>query len=197
MKKAEMMENLSKKRNGYLLTSDVEACNISRSYLNAFVKQNGYERVGMGIYLAPDSWFDELYVLSLQNKDLVFCGETALYLHELTEREPAFITVAEKRGYNASHLRKKGIKVYQYFPEIYEMGITSAVDNFGNTLPLYDRERAVCDMIRHKKETELQTFQFAIKTYMQSRNKNVHRLMKYAQTLGIEEEVRKYTEVLL
>lgn len=197
MKKAEMMENLSKKRNGYLLTSDVEACNISRSYLNAFVKQNGYERVGMGIYLAPDSWLDELYVLSLQNKDLVFCGETALYLHELTEREPAFITVAEKRGYNASHLRKKGIKVYQYFPEIYEMGITSAVDNFGNPLPLYDRERAVCDMIRHKKETELQTFQFAIKTYMQSRNKNVHRLMKYAQTLGIEEEVRKYTEVLL
>ena len=71
MKKAEMMENLSKKRNGYLLTSDVEACNISRSYLNAFVKQNGYERVGMGIYLAPDSWLDELYVLSLQNKDLV------------------------------------------------------------------------------------------------------------------------------
>ena len=77
------------------------------------------------------------------------------------------------------------------------MGITSVVDNYGNTLPVYDRERAVCDMIRRKNEADLQTFQYAIKTYMQSREKDVHRLLKYAGALGIEKQVRQYTEVLL
>ena len=51
---------------------------------------------------------------TLKNKGFgpVFSIETALYLHGLMEHEPTRIFVSVKRGYNATHLIKSGIKPY-------------------------------------------------------------------------------------
>ena len=58
-------------------------------------------------------------------------------------------------------------------------------------------DRTICDIIRNKKHIEIQTFQTAMKEYMGSKEKNLNNLTKYAATLGIMEEVRMYTEVML
>ena len=65
------------------------------------------EHVAHGVYLASDAWPDDLYLLSVSNSRIVFSHETALFLHGLMEREPKYLSVTVKAGYNASHLRKK------------------------------------------------------------------------------------------
>ena len=40
-------------------------------------------------------------------------------------------------------------------------------------------------------------FQVAMNTYFKDKNKNIHKLMKYASEFGIEKRMRQYTEVLL
>ena len=69
--------------------------------------------------------------------------------------------------------------------------------SFGNEVPVYDRERTLCDVIRAKKDVEIQTFQTAVREYMSSSGKNLGNLMRYAKALGVENEVRTYTEVML
>lgn len=197
MTQFEHLDKLVEKGNGYLQTFQVLEKGISKPTLADYVNKRNMERVAQGVYLAEDAWKDELYILHLSNSRIIFSHETALFLHGLMEREPKDISVTVRAGYNASHLRKKGIRVYQVKPEIEELGITNIQTNFGNIIRAYDMERTICDVIRYKEAMDVQVFQYAMKEYMGSANKNLNHLMTYAKKLHIESAVRTYTEVML
>lgn len=197
MTRFELLDELVEKGNGYLQTSQVLENGISKPTLADYVNKRNMERVAQGVYLSEDGWKDELYILHLSNSRIIFSHETALFLHGLMEREPKDISVTVRAGYNATHLRKKGTRVYQVKPEIEELGITDIQTNFGNTIRAYDMERTICDVIRYKEAMDVQVFQYAMKEYMGSTHKNLTHLMTYAKKLHIESAVRTYTEVML
>lgn len=197
MKRFEILDKLVENGNGYLRTSQVLESGISKPTLAEYVKKRNMERVAQGVYLAEDAWPDELYLLYLTNSRIVFSHETALQLHGLMEREPKVISVTVRAGYNASHLRKKGICVYQVKSEVAELGAVEIKTSFGNTVRAYDMERTICDILRYKDAIDVQIFQYAMKEYMGSTHKNLNHLMTYAKRFQIEPVVRTYTEVML
>jgi len=197
MTKYEMMDALTNQQDGYLLTAEVQNAGISRTYLLRYVKERKMERVEAGIYILPDVWPDPLYILQLKNKETIFSNETALYLHGLMEKEPERTCVSVKRGYNASHLIKRGIKPYFVRQELFEKGVSVVKTPLGNEVRVYDIDRTVCEMVQRKDEMDIQVFQTALKEYMSGNTKNIHRLMIYAQLFGLERKMRDYTEILL
>ena len=197
MTRFDVLDNLVENGNGYLCTSQVVDAGVSKPTLAEYVSQRKMERVAQGVYLAEDAWPDELYLLCLSNSRIVFSHETALMLHGLMEREPKTTSVTVKAGYNASHLRRKGIRVYQVKPDVYDLGIVDVQTSFGNTVRAYDMDRTICDILRFKDMMDVQVFQYAMKEYMASTYKNLNHLMEYAKRLGIESAMRTYTEVLL
>ncbi len=196
-KKEPVLDYLIDMGNGYLMTAEAISHGISKPTIAEYVKKNHLEKLAKGIYFSPDAWPDDLYFLYLQNRRIIFSQETALYLHGLMEREPGQICVTVKAGYNATHLREKGIRVYQAKSELYELGAASVLTGYGNKVAVYDRERTICDLIKAKEKTDIQIFQTAMKEYMRSDGKNIPNLMRYASKLKIEDKVRVYTEVLL
>lgn len=197
MTKREQVSELVKNCNGYLDITEAQKLGISRTYVQEYIKTNGFERVAHGLYKTPDVWVDELYIISLKNEKAVCSFETALMLHGLTEREPTEIFITVPRKYNASHLRSKGITVYQVKEEWAEIGRTVAKTTYGNPVSVYDMERTICDILRVKDKKDIQMFAYAIKEYAKNSNKNLPRLMKYAKEFGVETELRQYMEVLL
>lgn len=194
--KKDDLRKLAENNNGYLFTSDVTAHGISKTYLSKFVKENDYERVGHGIYVAPDIWPDELYLLQKANPKIIFSGETALYIHGLTDREYGKVEVTVPQGYNAVHLRKKKIKVRTQNDNLYNLGKEIVESGYGNRIVVYDKERAICDAIKERNKMDIQKFQTAIKEYMSSVNRKLQVLVQYAEILGVRDEVMKYVEVL-
>jgi predicted transcriptional regulator of viral defense system len=197
MDKKEILDKLIEDGNGYLMTSQATDKGISKWFLSEYAKKRKLEKVAQGVYLSEDAWLDELYLLSLRNHKMFFSQETALYLHGLMEREPRYICVTVKSGYNASHLRKNGIKVYQCKSELYELGASVIETNYGNKVAVYDMERTICDIIRDKATMDIQVFSYAMKEYMTNPKKNLHNMMEYASKMNIEEKVRTYVEVML
>ncbi len=197
MNKIEIMDDLIKKNNGYFLTSEAVAQGISKTYVAEYIRKNNLEKVAHGVYMSDDAWPDYLYIINLRNKEVIFSHESALAMHGLMEREAPGIMLTVNRQYNASHLRKEGCTVYTVKPELYDMGVTEGKTIYGNTVRLYDIDRTVCDIIKHKNKIEPQTYQTAIKEYMRSPQKNLNNLMKYARSLGVDKTVRLYTEVML
>ena len=197
MGKSVVLDKLVDAGNGYLTTAQVLESGISKPTLATYVKEQSLRRVGHGIYLANDAWEDSLYQLQLLNKKVIFSHETALFLHGLMEREPARICVTVPAGYNATHLRKRGIQVTQEKVETYGVGACSVRTDFGNSVCAYDMDRTLCDIIKNKASMDVQVFQYAIKQYMVSSRKNLNHLGGYAKNLGIESLVRIYTEVML
>lgn len=197
MSQFDVLDNLVSSGNGYLLTSQVLSNGVSKPTLAEYVSRRNMERVARGVYLAEDAWPDELYQLYLSNSRIVYSHETALFLHGLMEREPKQSSVTVKAGYNATHLRRRGIRVYQVKADLVTLGAIDIHTGFGNTVCAYDMERTICDILRFKDSMDIQVFQYAIKEYMASPQKNLNRLMAYAKKLRIEETVRTYTEVML
>ena len=68
---------------------------------------------------------------------------------------------------------------------------------FGHTIPVYDMERTICDLLRCRNSIEMQTFQGALKMYARRKDKDLRRLMKYASLFRVEKILRQYLEVLL
>lgn len=197
MTKFEMLDKIIERNAGYLLTSTVQDSGISRTYLSRYVKERELERIETGIYILPEIWPDPLYVLQLKNKETVFSNETALYLYGLMEHEPKRICLSVKRGYNATHLIKRGIKPYFVKKELFNQGVTLVKTSYGNEVRVYDIDKTICDMIHRKDEMDIQVFQTALKEYINGNRKNIHRLMVYAQQMGLERKIRNYLEVLL
>ena len=197
MTKKDLLTEMLHTNKGYLLTSDVIEADISKAYLAEYVKENNLERVAHGVYISDEIWEDEIFITALKHKKVVYSHETALMLHGLMEREVSSYSVTVPRGYNSKLLREKGYRVYTQQPDLYYIGITSVKDDFGNIVPVYDMERTICDIIKKKKQIDIQIFQTALKEYVLRKNKNLHNLMKYAKQLNVEEQVRNYIEVLL
>lgn len=197
MSKYTLIEKTIEKNNGYLFSSEVENQGISRTSIANYVKKNGMERVAKGIYITLDSWEDSLYIMQKKYSDIIFSGETALYLHQMIDREYSEVSVCVPRGFSGSRLREKGVSIHQEGPDEYGLGVTEVTTIFGNIVRAYNRERCICELIKNRKEYEVQMFQTAIKEYMTSKNKDLSLLSKYAEKLKMQDEIMKYVEVLV
>jgi predicted transcriptional regulator of viral defense system len=197
--KKETIEKSIEKNNGYLITALVCNEGISKPYVAKYIKEHDMEKVSKGLYITDDVWPDELFILQQRNGMIIYSGETALYLHGLTDREYLSVCVTVPQGYNASHLKNNGFDVSVKYAsmEIYKMGVCEIPSISGNLVKVYDKERCICDLIRNRNKYEVQVFQTAIKEYMSSKDKKLSHLITYAETIGIRDEVMKYVEVLV
>jgi hypothetical protein len=197
MGKFEILDFLLQKNNGFLKTSDAVSAGISKSYFSEYVRKRGFTRVAHGLYMSPDAWEDGMYVIQERYPLAVFSHETALYLLNLAEREPIQYAVTLKAGTNATGLTKQGVKVYKVKESLFDEGIMETKSPAGHTIRTYNPERTICDLVRSRRNIEIQDLQTAIKEYVRRKDKNIPLLMRYAKAFSVEKIIRQYLEVLL
>ena len=197
MNRQEQLDKLIAEGDGILKPSAVIDAGVTKPVLYQYIRQNNLEQAAHGIYVSKDAWVDGMYLLHLCCAPAVFCHESALFFHDLTDREPSPYSVSVQRGYSPTRLKADGITVYTGKKELYPIGITSAKTPFGHTVPTYDMERTICDLIRCRNDMEAQIFQDALKRYAKRTDKNLSTLMRYAAQFRVEKVLRQYLEVLL
>ncbi len=197
MSKVEELNRFVDEHNGYLVTGHAVKAGFTKPVISKYIKDRELEKLAHGIYGEPGIWPDELYILQLRNTQIVYSGETALYLHGLTDREYAKITFAVPQGYNVKHMKNENIESHYLKQDIYQLGISEVESMNGNRLRCYNRERCICDLVKYRKHYEVQCFQTAMKEYMADSQKNLNRLLAYAEQMKIRDELMKYVEVML
>ena len=195
MSKYESIEKLN--IDGYLFTSDIVNAGISKTWLASYVKEMGYERVAQGVYVSPETWPDELFILNRAYPNIIFSGETALYLHLLVDREYSEITVSVPSNFSGQRLRDKGVIVHREREAIYGLGKTQIETNYGHLVNVYDMERSICDMVKNRKGYDVQTYQTALREFFRKDNADYSKLLEYADRLNIKQDIKKYLEVMI
>ena len=198
MNKKELVYELMKVNAG-ILTSKVAGENdIDNKILQRLCKNGDIERISRGIYLDANFIEDEYLVLQLRCKYCIFSHETALYLHGLSNRNPIELTITVPSGHNTRLMKDK--KKYRFFyvkKELHEVGLISLKSNYNNLIKVYDLERTICDCIKKRKELDSDLVITAVKEYMRRSDKNLPKLLEYADILNVRKEVKQYMEVLL
>ena len=182
-----------------ITNKEAEKLGYTRRNLSELTKRGQIERLRPGLYQLKGKVIDDFVLISSNSNRIIFSYQTALYLHDLSDRTPNVFHISVPQGYNASHIKKRyeDLQVHYVKKDLYEIGKTEIKSPQGNPIPVYDIERTVCDIIIDREKIDKQIFTEAIKRYFKSQNKNLRRLIKYGRLFKIEDEIRKSVDVLL
>lgn len=197
MEDIDKIRKLLKKNNGTITTKEVEALGISSKILTRMIEKGIIERVARGIYIEADTLEDKYFTTQAICKKGIFSHETALYFHDLCDRTPIKYQLTIPSYYNNTLIKNKNYDFFYIKENLYEVGITEIKTPYGNKIKVYDLERTICDIIRNKKRIEIALFTDAMKRYVERKDRNSIKLHKYAKLFNIEDDLRKYLEVLL
>jgi predicted transcriptional regulator of viral defense system len=191
------LNTLINEHSGIILTKQVTESGIPRTYIAEFVKSGVLERLERGVYISKDSFDDEMYRLQAKYTRAVFSHDSALFLHNLTDRNPLQYSVTVPAGYNSKNIQALGVKVYSIKKELHALGLTTGRTMFGREIKCYDMERTICDIIRSRNQMDIAILTDAIKRYSKLKDKNLPQLMRYAKRFRVTKLLRSYMEVLL
>jgi len=191
------LQSILMQNNGIITTAQANEVGVSNERLRLLVKSGDLERVTFGVYILPDEFADKMFIAQLRRPKIIYSHETALFLHDLTDRDPINYTVTVPTGYNASRLRGDGFTVFTIKREFHEIGVTKLTTMFGNSVTVYGLERTICDCLRSRNQLDIAIVTDAVKRYTRRNDKNLNILMQMAETFKVTKQLRSYMEVLL
>lgn len=193
----ERIRKLLEDQHGTLLTSDLAKFNIPRIYLSILEHNGEIERVSRGIYRLVASIDDEMFNFQVRYKSSIFSHETALYLHDLTDRAPLSYSISIPAGYHSISLNEGGHKMFYVNRELFALGVILMKSPHGNEIRTTNLERTICDVLRSRNQVDVQFVNEALKKYIVNKDKNIDQLYNYASRFRIQKIVRTYIEILL
>ena len=193
----ETIKTMLSDSNGFITAAQVTAAGIQRRTLSELVAAKRVYRAARGIYALPEVWEDEMFFLQYRFSKGVFSYGTALFLHGLSDRTPISYTMSFPQGYNAAGLKKHNAKAKFVILDIYDMGITTMPSPNKNPLRIYDVERTLCDIVKGKSAFDVQLVNQAMIAYAKSKDKDMVKLLAYAERLRVKLKILRYMEVLL
>lgn len=197
MSQRKVLEALIQEFDGVITTKNAQEHNVHREYLSEMVRDGSLYRVAYGVYITPDVWEDRMMILQLRKKKIIFSHETALHLHDLTDRDPVRYVVTVPYGYNPSRLKNEGIIVHTVKKELFELGATLMNTTFGHEVKVYDVERTICDIFKDRNNQDPAILTDAIRRYVSKKDKDLNKLMRYAEQMKVYRVLKLYLEVLL
>lgn len=179
------------------MTSDLSRFGIPRTYLSILEKNKEIERVSRGVYKTPSTMEDEMFIFQSKYKSSIYSHETALFLHDLTDRNPLTYSISVPSGYHSSSLNESGHKIFYVQRSLFGLGVVLMKSPHGNEIRVTNLERTICDILRSKNQIDVQYVNNALKRYVTRKEKNINLLYNYAKAFRIQKIVRHYIEVLL
>ena len=189
----DIIESIMKMNNGYVTSKELSNLGIHRMYLNIMKEKGMIEKVGNGIYIDSSKIEDSYFVFGLELSNIIYSHMTALYFHGLSIKAPNDkydITVPN----NYFNYKIKNHNVFYVDKNIYELGLTQVDTPMGNKVKSYDIERCVCDIIRSKNRMDSEFVKYSIREYIKRKDKDLVKLSKYADKMGIKKEVMDLLE---
>ena len=193
------VKNIIIQQGGIAKSADFVAAGISAVQVVSLSNMGFLERVRHGYYsLADDDPASEEQMLAKLFPKGIVCVESALFHYGYSDFAPRKWSIAVPRSISR---RKLGdnilpLQVYYVQQDIYELGKIN--DTFNEVkLPVYDRERTICDCFKYRTRLDTETFNKALNAYVNDAGKNLQNLSIYAKKLRIYKKVTELMEVLL
>lgn len=199
MDKKTLSKQVIIEKGGIAKTSDFVAAGIPAVDIVNLCNTGYLERIRHGYYQLAD-WdtsSEEQLIAALIPKAII-CVESALFHYGYSDFAPRKWSIAVPRSMSRTKLDIDALELQTYYvqSEIYELGKTTADFN-GVMLPVYDRERTICDCFKYRSRLDNEIFNKALNAYVNDSKKDLRNLSGYAKKLRVHKKVIELMEVLL
>lgn len=199
MDKKTLSKQVIIEKGGIAKTSDFVAAGIPAVDIVNLCNAGYLERIRHGYYqLADGNTSSEEQLIATLIPKAIICVESALFHYGYSDFAPRKWSIAVPRSMSRTKLDIDALALQTYYvqSEIYELGKTTADFN-GVMLPVYDRERTICDCFKYRSRLDNEIFSKALNAYVNDSKKNLRNLSGYAKKLRVHKKVTELMEVLL
>ena len=196
METAEKVYTLLEQHNGYLTSKDAKRNGVTNKTLQRMMGRGLIERVTHGLYIASDVFPDPFFVAQHRCPKGIFSHETALFLHDLSDRNPIRLMMTIPSGWNSKLLTDENMLFFYSRPKRMELGICEVQTQSGATVRAYNIERTLCDCLQNIDKLDRDLVLVALKRYMGSEKRDSAKILEYASALKIRDMIYRYLEVL-
>ena len=194
----EKIDSIFKTNNGYVTRKDIDRNRIPSIYLSRYVKKHNLIQIVRGFYAREDWIVDPYLIFQYTYPQFIYSFNSAIYLHGLGDILPNYLEVTGPFNYRPMSKNRDDVVTHtDTVDESYNLGITDIKTSLGNVVRVYDKEKTICDLIKHKDKIEFEVYVKALTRYARSKDKDINKLMRYAQIMKIENKVRDQMEVII
>ena len=199
MDKKTLSKQVIIEKGGIAKTSDFVQAGIHAADVVNMCNAGYLDRIRHGYYqlAEADTSSEEQLIAALIPKAII-CVESALFHYGYSDFAPRKWSIAVPRSMSRTKLDIDALELQTYYvqSEIYELGKTTADFN-GVMLPVYDRERTICDCFKYRSRLDNEIFNKALNAYVNDSKKDLRNLSGYAKKLRVHKKVTELMEVLL
>ena len=199
LNKTEIIQSVIKNNGGIAKTSDFADKGINKYEVAAFCKAGVIERIRRGFYQIPQNngVTEEQFIHELLPQGIV-CVESALFHYGYSDFSPREWSIAVPRTASRAVKNMETFPIKAYYIQKDFLTLGKSADYFnGVTLPVYDRERTICDCFKYRTKLDHEIFNKAVNAYAADKKKNLANLSKYAKEMKLYPKVMSVMEVLL
>lgn len=199
MDKKTLSKQVIIEKGGIAKTSDFVAAGIPAVDIVNLCNTGYLERIRHGYYqLADGNTSSEEQLIATLIPKAIICVESALFHYGYSDFAPRKWSIAVPRSMSRTKLDVDALALQTYYvqSEIYELGKTTADFN-SVMLPVYDRERTICDCFKYRSRLDNEIFNKALNAYVNDSKKDLRNLSGYAKKLRVHKKVTELMEVLL
>lgn len=168
-------------------------------WLSRLVYEGAIERVSRGLYRLPhdaETPNDSFVAASRAVPGGVVCLLSALAYYELTTSNPSEVYLAIPRTAWAPKIEYPPIRFFRFSPRMLSFGVAT-VHASRSSFSIFEREKTICDSMRHRAVVGQDVVLEALRTYLRSpRIRNIDRLLDTARRCRVEKRIRPYIEAL-
>lgn len=180
-------------------TADFNSAGLSNDDVTRLCKKNHIERVRQGFYRLPgyERISDERLIATLLPQGII-CLESALFQYGYSDFAPREWSVAVPRSISRTVKRMDQvfIKAYYIQNDLISLGKTSGDFN-GVELPVYDRERTICDCFKYRSRLDRELFSIALNSYVADEKRNLANLSRYAKKMRLSAKMMSVVKMLI
>lgn len=199
-KQYKKIKDIFRKNGWYARTKDIIEAGIHTSYLYQLLDKDMVTKIKRGLYHWNDNQLDienELVEVSKIIPNGVLCLLSALDYHEMTTYSSWEHYVAIYRDSHSPVLPDyPPIKIFYFAEKQFETGIKE-VKMTNNKVKVYDLEKTLCDLLRFRTKIGMDVVKDALQEYVKRKDRNIPKLLNYAQITGVSNLMKKYMEVLV
>ena len=193
------MDNVIAKEQLIVSIEELKAGGLSLYKINKLVEQGDLRKLNKKFYEnlnycgeESDFFYAHAYVPAG-----VICLLSAASYYNLTSYRMEAVDVAIHRKARVSTLPEwPEIKLHHYTDERFDLGVKVEVEG-KNTFHIYDIEKTVVDVVFYREKVGIEEMREILTNYLNRKDRNINKLVRYAEAMKCGDVMKKYLEVLV
>ena len=139
----------------------------------------------------------DFYYVNVYAPNGVICLLSAAVYYHLTTYIPDTIDVAiPRKAAISTHPDYPQFSIHYFTDARYSLGICNITEGT-NHFKIYDIEKTVTDIVFYREKIGISETKEILTTYLKSHNRNLNKLLKYAELTKCDKPMRQYLEMLV